>query len=241
MSEIVLKGRAVTENPVAERGDCAAGESGVPDPAAFSGEPHGKSDSGSGVAVGATFPAGTEEAASPPGADKPFYDASRSLSENAKEAVKYTATVHTMQDEAFVDHVKEGIKASIKESVEADRKIGRIEKESIVYDKETQRLRAFYEKHKAILSFGGIDEPCDMFFMKTTIVLLSLPFFFTLLFVKTPVRILITIFDAFNGLLCEIAKFSKPARNFCGLLVWGTVLFLLIFGIYKGVLWAFRL
>lgn len=160
---------------------------------------------------------------------KPSYDESKSLSENAKEAVKFTATVNTLKDALFVETVENEIKETIKDSVVSDRKIEHIEKQSRVIDSETVKANSYFSKHKAILEFGGIDNPCVISVMKLTFCIMVAPYFLTAIAIKTPLRIIATMFDEFNKFLVSIGNFSKLAKLFCQFIIWTSLAAVIIF------------
>jgi hypothetical protein len=171
---------------------------------------------------------------------KPEFDLDKSLSQNAKEAVKFNAALNTLKDSEFVGSVENEIKGSILESTKADRKIDRIEKSAEVLDKETIKNENYYKKHKPVLNFGGIDEGCDLSIMKITFFLMILPYFLTAIFIKTPLRIIATVFEEFNKLLLAIAGFSKSAKLFCFLIIWTGIAVAVLLIIIKGAEYVFK-
>jgi len=166
---------------------------------------------------------------------KPEYDNLKTLSENAKEAVKFNATLNAVKDVKFIEEVKSEIKGSILESTKADRKIDKIEKSAEIIHKEIDKNSNYYLKHEPILHFGGIDNSCDMAVMKITFAIMVLPYFLTAILIKTPLRIITTIFDEFNKLLISIADFGKPAKLFCEFAVWTSMASLVVLLVIKVI------
>ena len=164
----------------------------------------------------------------------PAYDTGKSLSQNAKEAVKYSAAANTIKDSFFIESVESEIKGSILESTKADRKIDRIEKSAEVLDKENLKNENYFKKHKPVLIFGGIDGACDLSVMKIMFFIMVIPYFVTALIIKAPLRILSEIFDEFNKMLIAIASFSKPAKMFCLIIIWSAIALTVIFLLIKG-------
>lgn len=165
----------------------------------------------------------------------PAYDTGKSLSQNAKEAVKYSAAANTLKDPEFLENVESEIKGSILESTKADRKIDRIEKTAEVLDKESMKNENYYKKHKPVLNFGGIDAACNISVMRIMFFLMILPYFAVSLFIKTPLRIISVIFEEFNKMLISVASFSKPAKMFCQIIIWSSIAVAIIFLLVKGV------
>jgi hypothetical protein len=172
---------------------------------------------------------------------KPEFDIEKSLSQNAKEAVKFNAAINTLKDSEFIGSIESEIKGSILESTKADRKIDRIEKSAEVLDKEATKNENYFKKHKPILIFGGIDEGCDLSVMKITFFLMIIPYFLTAIFIKTPLRILSTVFEEFNKLLLAISGFSKSAKIFCQLVIWASITAGIILILLKAVELLFKI
>ncbi|MCK9480045.1 MAG: hypothetical protein M0R40_11200 [Firmicutes bacterium] len=154
---------------------------------------------------------------------KPDYNQMMSPSQNAREAVKFKAAVETLRDEKFMESVQDEIKGGILESTKAERKIEQIDKSAQVLTKESEKNAGYYLKHKPVLNFGGIDDPCDMALMKLSFSLMVLPYFISALFIKTPLRILSVVFEEFNKLLVSITKFTLPAKLLFQSVIWAGI------------------
>ena len=150
----------------------------------------------------------------------PAYDPVKILSQNAKESVKFTDAANTIKDNSFIENVENEIKGSILESTKADRQIDRIEKSAEVLDKENLKNENYFKKHKPILNFGGIDVACDLTVMRIMFCIMVLPYFFTAVLIKTPLRVVSVFFEEFNKMFLSIASFSKPAKIFFLIIIW---------------------
>ncbi len=170
---------------------------------------------------------------------KPTYDAGKSVLHNAKEAVKFNAALNTLKDDKFVNVIESEIKDDIIENTRAERKIQQIEMHAERIHKEQLKDVNFYDKHKPILSFGGLDEPCDLLLMKITFFLTVVPYFLISLLIKMPMRFLNILFEEINKLLLSIAKFSTPAKLFSQTMFWTGILLsilMLIFFLLENTL-----
>ncbi len=162
-----------------------------------------------------------------------------SASDNAKEALKYAATAATMQDQQFVDQLQSTIKESVLYGAKVEKNIEEVVNQGKLLDSHTSRATAYYNKHYAILEFGGIDKACSMSVMRLTLMLMVVPYFLTAILIKTPLRILSILFSEFNKLLLTIAEFGKPARLLCQCIIWTSIAVGMVVLLIMGIQYIF--
>lgn len=143
------------------------------------------------------------------------YDEKKTVDENASDLMELKASQVALDDEQFVNDVADTKKKQIKESAKANKDIHLAKKEAEKVNALTEIDKAFYEKWKVPLQFGGIQEATTRGF-SIFMLFLILPFFTVLtLCIIMPINMIKTLFKAINKLFLEIDEFGKVGRSIC--------------------------
>lgn len=141
------------------------------------------------------------------------YDEKKTIDQNANDLTELVANEVALKDKSFIETVSETKKETIKESALKNKEIHLAKKEAEKVNALNDIDRAFHEKWKLILSWGGVREPITKS-LAIFLVILILPFFtVSTVFITVPISIIKTLLGAINNLLEEISKFGKLARS----------------------------
>lgn len=161
------------------------------------------------------------------------YDKNKSIDENASDLIELKASEKALEDTKFVSNVADIKKEQIKESAQINKDIHVAKKEAEKVEALTEIDRAFYEKWKVPLQFGGIQEPTTRNF-SIFMLFLILPFFTVLtVFIIMPINIIKRLLQAINHLFIEIDKFGKIGRSIAFTLLILAVIGILGISIYS--------
>lgn len=123
---------------------------------------------------------------------KPKYDHTKSMYENGKDIVRTIGLNEALKDDKFIGEVAEGAKKEIKTDIDTDQK-----------DADKRNQKSFYDKHKPVLSFARMKEPCDLSLMKWTYAIAVIPYILSLI-VGEIFNLIIRCFEAINDLFNAI-------------------------------------
>lgn len=141
------------------------------------------------------------------------YDESKTIDENASDIMELKASQKALDDEKFINRVADTKKEQIEESAKANKEIHLAKKEAEKVEALTEVDKAFYEKWKVPLQFGGINEPTTKMFSIFMLVLI-LPFFTLLtVLIIMPINMVKVLFSSINKMFNEIAQFGKIGRS----------------------------
>lgn len=100
---------------------------------------------------------------------KPKYDTSKTMYENGKDIARTIGINEALKDGEFLNEMKEGAKENIRTDIDTDQMNADIEKQN-----------AYYKKHKPVLSFARMKEPCDLSLMRWTYAFAVVPYIISL-------------------------------------------------------------
>lgn len=141
------------------------------------------------------------------------YDNEKTIDENASDLMELKASEQALKDEKFVETVAGIKKEQIGASAKANKDIHLAKKEAEKINAVTEIDIAFYEQWKAVLNFGGINEPTTKRF-SIFMLFLIIPFYIIVtVLISMPITIIKYLFMAVNGLFEQIAKFGKIGRS----------------------------
>lgn len=141
------------------------------------------------------------------------YNEQKTIDENANDLTELVANKEALKDQDFINEVATTKKEAIKESAKTNKDIHLAKKEAEKVSALNEIDKAFYEKWKLILTWGGVKEPITKG-LSIFLLFLILPFYtIVTVFITLPISIIKTLFGAINNLLEEISKFGKIARS----------------------------
>lgn len=141
------------------------------------------------------------------------YNDEKTIDENANDLTELVANKEALKDQDFINEVATTKKEAIKESAKTNKDIHLAKKEAEKVSALNEIDKAFYEKWKLILTWGGVKEPVTKG-LAIFLLFLILPFYtIVTVFITLPISIIKTLFGAINNLLEEISKFGKIARS----------------------------
>ena len=141
------------------------------------------------------------------------YDEKKTIDENASDLMELKASEQALKDNEFVETVADIKKEQIGASAKANRDIHLAKKEAERINAVTEIDVAFYEQWKAVLNFGGINEPTTKRFSSFMLWLITPFYILVTVFISMPITIVKCLFTAINGLFEQIAKFGKIGRS----------------------------
>ncbi len=123
---------------------------------------------------------------------KPTYDTSKSMYENGKDIARTIAVSEALKDDDFINEMKEGAQENIRTDMDTDQKKAEIENQN-----------AFYKKHKPVLMFARMKEPCDLSLMKWAYGFAVVPYILSLI-VGGGFSLIAMFFESINALFNSI-------------------------------------
>lgn len=157
--------------------------------------------------------------------EKKIVNGDVTISQIAKEGVKFKASENALNDNAFMDEVGNIIKTDIKRQSQAELEINRIKSESEKLENEAREASNYHDKHKPILEFVGVDKPVGLSTMKWLFYIFVLTYISVCIFIKFPFNVVKTFFNCINEVVLCIKTFSRQA-------VWVVIICLVLILIY---------
>lgn len=132
---------------------------------------------------------------------RPKYDEKKSMYENGKDIARTIGLNEALKDANFINRMKEGSQKEIETDLDTDQKNAEIENQ-----------KAFYKKHKPVLSFARMEEPCGLSLMKWTFAIAVVPYILSLI-VGEIFNLIAKFFECINSLFNAIIGIPEYLTN----------------------------